>query len=104
LYQEVRPATAPSDGLSVEEGDPTFEPGPDFGHNHRSRRQPGVASNPAMQAERLRQRATVARSEAGMLTETLAFTPAEELESNQIVQEFYKKGNYMIQQLSLSFD
>lgn len=100
LYREARPATAPADGLSVEEGDTTFEPGVDFGnqqqqpYTRRSRR----ANNfdPAVQIDQLKHRATVARSEAGMLNETLAFTPPEEMAESEIVQEFYRKGAYLV--------
>lgn len=94
LYHDVRPPTAPADGLPVEEGDKTFEPGADFGQHmlsaRRARRQNDF--DPATQVEQLKHRATVAKSEASMLNETLAFTPPEEMEKNQIVQEFYRKG------------
>lgn len=94
LYHDVRPPTAPGDGLPVEEGDKTFEPGPEFGqqaYTSRRTRKPN-AFDPATQVDQLKHRATVARSEAGMLNETLAFTPPDEMENNQIVQEFYRKG------------
>lgn len=94
LYHDVRPPTAPADGLAVEEGDTTFEPGVEFGQqaytSRRTRRQNNF--DPAAQVEQLKHRALVARSEASMLNETLAFTAPEEMESNQIVQEFYRKG------------
>lgn len=94
LYHDVRPATAPADGLPVEDGDQTFEPGADFGQQaynpRRSRRNDRF--DPAAQVDQLKHRATVAKSEASMLHETLAFTAPEEMESNEIVQEFYRKG------------
>lgn len=94
LYHDVRPANAPADGLPVEEEDKTFEPGVDFGQQMFSSRRSRRPNNldPVTQVEQLKQRATVARSEASMLNETLAFTPPEEMETNQIVQEFYRKG------------
>lgn len=96
LYQDVRPATAPRDGLPIEDGDKTFEPGAEFGQqaytSRRSRRNNNF--DPAVQIEQLKHRATVAKSEASMLNETLAFTPPEEVAENEIVQEFYRKGEY----------
>lgn len=94
LYQDVRPASAPRDGLPVEDGDKTFEPGAEFGQRASNSRRSHRRNNfdPAVQVEQLKQRATVARSEASMLNETLAFTSPEDFADNQIVQEFYRKG------------
>lgn len=98
LYQDIRPPNAPKDGIPVEDGDPTFEPGVDFGQHyrtgrrHRTGRAGGAPFDPALQLDQLKHRAMVARSEAGMLNEALAFTAPDELEKNAIIQEFYKKG------------
>ncbi|KAK9893466.1 hypothetical protein P389DRAFT_213068 [Cystobasidium minutum MCA 4210] len=94
LYQDVRPASAPRDGLPVEDGDKTFEPGAEFGQRASNSRRSHRRNNfdPAVQVEQLKQRATVARSEASMLNETLAFTSPEDFADYQIVQEFYRKA------------
>ena len=94
LYHDVRPATAPADGLPVEDGDQTFEPGADFGQHAYNPRQSrrNDRFDPTTRVDQLKHRATVAKSEASMLNETLAFTAPEEMESNEIVQEFYRKG------------
>lgn len=84
VYQSVKPAEAPADGIPIDEADNTFNPISFSKQPLRTRR--NQQYDPDRQMDQNIHRAKVARSEAAMLSETLAYTSAETVESNDIVK------------------
>lgn len=100
LYVNIKPADAPLAGIPLEEDDTTFVP---FTQRSSRRSRRGNGFDPAVQQEQLIQRISVARAEAGMLTDSLAYTSPEEVGKSEIVQEFYAKvlawQDFVVEQL-----
>ena len=84
VYQSVKPADAPADGIPIDEADNTFNPISFSKQSSRTRRNPQFDLE--RQMDQNIHRAKVAKSEAAMLSETLAYTSAETVESNDIVK------------------
>lgn len=89
LYINIKPADAPLAGIPLEEEDTTFVPFTERAARRSRRGRNGF--DPAVQHEQLSQRISVARAEAGMLTDSLAYTSPDEVGKSEIVQEFYAK-------------
>jgi hypothetical protein len=91
LYVNIKPVDAPLGGIPTEEGDETFNPFSTRPSRSSRRRNPTNGFDPRIQMEQLQQRISVARAEAGMLEDSLAYTAPEDLQQSEIVQEFYTK-------------
>ncbi|KAH9460861.1 hypothetical protein Pst134EA_017174 [Puccinia striiformis f. sp. tritici] len=99
FYNKIKPIEAPLNGTALNETDgiftPIVTPVPTSQESIQAQ-QPIYTSHPlngpTIPALRdVRAEAEVARSNARLLIEALAFTPPSEMESNEIIQEFHAK-------------
>lgn len=96
LFNKLKPADWPVNGLPLDPSDPLLTPTVDLRNNlgtprHRVR-EPRRLPTTSEQMKDLRREAEQARGNARLLSEAVAFaSPDEELASNEIVQEFHAK-------------
>ncbi|KAG0147402.1 hypothetical protein CROQUDRAFT_42959 [Cronartium quercuum f. sp. fusiforme G11] len=90
LYNKIKPPDGPMGGAPLDEDDLTFTPG-----SARSVRVPAppiAVQTPLPEPVRdLRAEAEVARANARLLIEALAYTNPAEMDSNELIQEFHSK-------------
>ncbi|EGF98237.1 uncharacterized protein MELLADRAFT_118577 [Melampsora larici-populina 98AG31] len=91
LYNKIKPSDSPMGGAPLDESDhtftPTSKPRSSNQSNHLHHSQQAVA--PVMRD--LKAEAEVARSNARLLIEALAYTTPAEMENNELIQEFHSK-------------
>ncbi|ORY85968.1 hypothetical protein BCR35DRAFT_302581 [Leucosporidium creatinivorum] len=96
LYNKLKPADWPVNGLPLDPSDPlltpTVDPRNNLGTPRHRVREPRRLPTTSEQMKDLRREAEQARGNARLLSEAVAFaSPDEELAANEIVQEFHAK-------------
>lgn len=95
LYNKIKTPDSPMGGAPLDESDKTFTPTAiprHSNHSHPIPSQQSVVAQPVAPVMRdLKAEAEVARSNARLLIEALAYTTPAEMESNELIQEFHSK-------------
>ncbi|KAH9818918.1 hypothetical protein DFH28DRAFT_888022 [Melampsora americana] len=95
LYNKIKTPDSPMGGAPLEENDKTFTPTPIPRRSNQSdplHSQQFVGLQPVAPVMRdLKAEAEVARNNARLLIEALAYTTPAEMESNELIQEFHSK-------------